>query len=62
MLVTVDMPQENLAGFRAMLAANEIEVRGFDEIGPAGGNPRFRLLVDSSRAMRALTDFYWGAE
>lgn len=60
MFVTVDMPHENLDSFRAMLSDYGIEVRHFENDGPAGGNPRFHLTVDSHHAMQALSQFYWG--
>lgn len=60
MLVTVDMPRENLGPFMEMLFDNRIEVQHIDPQGPAGGNPRFRLLVDGKASMLALADFYWG--
>jgi len=60
MLVTVDMPHENVGNFNEMLCQQQIEVQGLEPFGPAGGNSRYRLLVDSKEAMLALAEFYWG--
>jgi len=60
MLVTVDIPNESVAGFRSMCNEHDIEIHEHEEVGPAGGNNRFHLAVHSASALVALGEFYWG--
>jgi hypothetical protein len=60
MLVTIDIPQESIAGFLVLCAGQDIEVRNRNDEGPAGGNPRFLIAIHSAKALTALGKFYWG--
>ncbi|TPM33562.1 hypothetical protein FJ955_02090 [Mesorhizobium sp. B2-2-2] len=60
MLITIDIPPESIASFQALCSEHGIEVRGCDEQGPAGGNPRYRIAVHSASALAALGKYYWG--
>ena len=45
MLVTIDIPAESQQSFRILCREYALEIRSFDEHGPAGGNPRYQVLV-----------------
>lgn len=60
MTVTVDIPNESVATFRFMCDEHGIEIQDHEELGPAGGNPRFHVAVHSARALEALGRYYWG--
>ncbi len=60
MLVTIDIPSESLAAFHALCTKQGIEIQETEEQGPAGGNPRFSIVVPDRAALSSLGKFYWG--
>jgi len=60
MLVTIDIPNESVADFRALCAKHGIEIQHYAETGPAGGNPCFDIAIHDRAALAAVGAFYWG--
>lgn len=61
MLLTLDVPEENVPEFRALCKRHRIDIVQFNPQGPAGGNPRFTVVTDMRETFLLVGDFYFGA-
>lgn len=60
MIISFDVDFNQLNEVQAYLKLNQIEIVKFVENGPAGGNPRFTVLVDHKESAQLIIDLYFG--
>lgn len=60
MIIKFDIDFNQLSEVQAFLKLNQIEILQFDENGPAGGNPRFTIIVEDKQTALRILDLYFG--
>ena len=59
MIITMDIPEDCLDQFREMCERNNIKISSFNLSGPGGGNPEFKIIVETKAEGQAILDFYF---
>jgi len=60
MIVILDIPQDNQADFVKFCQDNGLDIADHTQVGPAGGCPRYVLIVDERSKMDLVSSYYFG--